>query len=72
MVFYKKKRMVENEKKKLFLVNGDFFRNVKECIILRRSLVTIHTQIMSNIDMLREDYSHIHTYTTYSKRNKEK
>ena len=42
--FSTKKRMVGNEKEKLFLVNGDFFfRNVKECIIPRHSLVTIHT-----------------------------
>ena len=34
--------MVENKKEKLLLMNVDFFRNVRECIIPRRSLVTIH------------------------------
>ena len=36
------KGIVVNEKKKLFLMNGDFFSNVKKCIIPRRSLVTVH------------------------------
>ena len=38
-----KKKMKENERELLFLVNGDFFKNVREYIIPRRSLVTIYS-----------------------------
>ena len=41
--FSTKKEMVGNEKKKLFFMKGDFFKNVKEYIIPRRCLVTIRT-----------------------------
>ena len=36
--------MKGNERELLFLVNGDFFRNVRECIIPHCFLVTIHTR----------------------------
>ena len=36
--------MKGNKNELLFFVNGNFFRNVRECIIYRRFLVTIHTQ----------------------------
>ena len=35
--------MKGNERELLFLVNGYFFMNVRECIIPGLSLVTIHT-----------------------------
>lgn len=44
LYFSTKKRMRRNEKKNLFIVNGNFFRNIKKCIIHRRSLFTIHTR----------------------------
>ena len=36
--------MKRNERELLLLVNGDFFWNVRECIIPRCSLVTVHIQ----------------------------
>ena len=43
LYFSTKKRMGRNKKKKLFLVNGDFFGNDKEFGVLLRSLVTIQS-----------------------------
>ena len=55
--FSTKKRIVENEKKNLFFVNSEFFRNVRECIISCRSLSPFTQHMVLNgilkIDKLR-------------------
>ena len=46
--FLLKKEIVENEIEKLFFMKGDFFRNIRECIITRCSLVNF----LSMLDFL--------------------
>ena len=47
-----KKGMKGSEREKLFLVMVIFFKNIRECIVLRRSLVTIHALRVTETESL--------------------